>query len=184
MVTLYVIRHGETEWNVANRVQGGQDSSLTAQGIKDVLRLKDQLDGLTWKAVYTSPRERALHTAKLLYEQQNQIIQDHRLREMSLGSFEGMTWKEIRTKNRLQYYYYWNKPDRFTLPCSERFIDVKKRVKQFLKHVKETYEEGNILIVTHGVIIKIIQLIEQKKTIQHLWETPHVRGATINKLIM
>ena len=101
MLTLYFVRHGETDWNVENRVQGQLDSKLTEKGTRDVLNLRTSIKNINWQAVYSSPSRRALHTAELLTAQRIKIIEDNRIKEMNLGTFEGMTWDEI--KNTIQF---------------------------------------------------------------------------------
>lgn len=182
MITLYFVRHGETEWNVENRVQGQLDSPLTDKGIKDVLQLKHRIQETEWQAVFSSPIHRALYTAKLLCDGEQLIYQDKRLMEMNLGIFQSMTWKEIKQYDPTQYRHYWHKPALFSVNHGETFLAVRHRVEQFLQNIQQTYKEGNILIVTHGVIIKIVQLIAQHISLSEVWATPHVKGATVTRL--
>lgn len=178
MLTLCFVRHGETEWNVANRIQGQLDSRLTDEGILNVLKLKQHIHHVKWLDILSSPSGRALQTAKLLFPQQA-IKTDERLLEMHLGIFEGLTWEEMKMQNHLQYNYYWNYPNLYSPQSGENFYDVKKRVADFLEEMIRTYDKGNVLIVTHGVIIKLILLIVNKNDINDLWSKPHVEGATI-----
>jgi|SRR5699024_1646433 len=178
MLKLHFVRHGETKWNIENRVQGRLDSELTNKGIADVLTLKERIIDMNWEKVYSSPSGRALYTAELLCKRE-QITKDKRIMEMDLGEFEGMTWEEIKTKEKHQYDYYWNDPSKFTLLSGENFYDVIERVADFIAELKLTYNKGNILIVTHGVIIKVAQLLAQDGQLQDLWKTPHVNGATM-----
>src|SRR5699024_7785169 len=106
MLTLYLVRHGETEWNLDNRLQGSLNSELTQKGVKDVMKLKNDTDKINWDAIYSSPSKRAFHTAKIL-RGSNEIFCDARLKEMNIGKFEGLTWGEVKLINKYQYKNYW-----------------------------------------------------------------------------
>lgn len=178
MLTLYFVRHGETDWNVENRVQGQCDSTLTEKGIQDVLNLRLSLAEMDWLSVYSSPSGRALQTAELLIEGER-IQEDDRIKEMNLGIFEGMTWDEIKRYDNRAYDNYWKDPSAFSVRLGETFYDVKKRVTHFLHDISKQFSEGNVLIITHGVIIKIVQVIIHSNSIDNLWTTAHVEGATV-----
>jgi len=178
LLRLHFIRHGETEWNVENRLQGSLDSPLTRRGKETVKKLKRQTDCIKWRVVYTSPSGRAIETASLLTNL-DKVLRDERLKEMNIDIFEGLTWDEVKLMNEQQYYYYWHAPDKFSIPYAETFLDVEERVRQFLRDVKETYSCGNVMIVTHGVIIKIAEMIINKQNLASLWDRPHVKGASI-----
>ena len=181
MTMLYFVRHGETEWNVERRIQGQLDSKLTKNGIEKVKLLSEHLKQIEWETVYSSPLGRAYQTAQLL-SPTTEIIKDHRLMEMHLGDFEGVLWSEMKEKQRTLYEYYWRNPSQFKHPSSESFYDLKERVTDFLHEISEQHQEGNILIVTHGVVIQVLQLIINKLPLNDLWLTPIVNGATVTKV--
>ncbi len=64
--TIYVTRHGETEWDVAKRMQGRKNSALTENGIVQAKQLGNRMKDLPIHAIYSSPSERTLHTAELI----------------------------------------------------------------------------------------------------------------------
>src|SRR5690625_1029416 len=149
MVYLYFVRHGQTEWNVAKKIQGRQNSQLTAQGIEDAKRLGDRFKDVPWKAIYSSPSGRALQTARLICGSDT-FQQDRRLMEMHLGPLEGKTMEEIKQIDDEQYHFYWHQPSKFAYPACERFHQVQSRVQDFLDDMLHIYREGSILVVTHG----------------------------------
>lgn|SRR5690625_1494528 len=179
MLTLYFVRHGETDWNVENRVQGRCDSKLTNKGMKDIIDLRSLIKHISWQAVYSSPSERTLHTVALLTNNMKNVKRDNRIKEMSLGLFEGMTWEEIKQHDIEQYTNYWYAPHKFYLSSGESFYDVKERITDFLNDLRRQFQSGNILIVTHGVVIKIVQALAQNNELAQLWKTPHVNGASL-----
>lgn len=184
MLNLYFVRHGQTEWNVAKKIQGRKDSKLTEQGLKHVEKLRDHLIDFKWTAVYSSPSKRTLKTTEIIIGSQSfhSINKDERLMEMHLGDWEGMTMQEIEKINAKQHYYYWEKPSQFLNETGESFGEVKERVEEFIHDLLLNYESGNILIVTHGVVIKMVQLIGNQLGMDMLWKTPYIEGTSLTKL--
>lgn len=184
MLNLYFVRHGQTEWNVAKKIQGRKDSKLTEQGLKHVEKLRDHLIDFKWTAVYSSPSKRALKTTEIIIGSQSfhSINKDERLMEMHLGDWEGMTMQEIENINAKQHHYYWEKPSQFLNETGESFGEVKERVEAFIHDLLLNYESGNILIVTHGVVIKMVQLIGNQLGMDMLWKTPYIEGTSLTKL--
>ena len=103
MTELYLIRHGETEWNRSGLWQGHSDSPLTENGIVQAQSLGQRFaeEGLSFDAVYSSDLGRAHETCKLLTEpiQQTDKIQlDPEIRERALGHLEGLTFQQIQER--------------------------------------------------------------------------------------
>jgi broad specificity phosphatase PhoE len=183
MLYLYFVRHGQTEWNAENRIQGRQDSNLTEQGMEHANQLGESLKEVEWTAIYSSQSMRALKTAEIVKRERPLLIrQDERLMEMHLGDWEGMTMEEIKEMNPEQHDNYWNLPSRYQNETGESFEEVKERVEVFLNKILQTYESGNILILTHGVVIKMVQLIGSRLGMDQLWATPYIEGTSVTKL--
>lgn len=87
---LYFVRHGETDWNAADRLQGQSDIPLNARGVAQAEFLRSQIRqrGLTFDAIYSSPLQRVRRTAEIIADGQPIIIDD-RLMERNAGQFEG-----------------------------------------------------------------------------------------------
>ena len=178
MLTLYFIRHGETEWNVSGRIQGQLDSDLTEAGIQSIIRLKRQLTSIECHDVFSSPSGRALKTANILFPNKT-IKTDKRLLEMNMGQFEGLTWQEMKEKNKRQFYNHFHFPEVFQAPDGENYGDVNHRIKKFLAYISSHYETGKIFIITHGVIIKLLLAYINKIPLRHIWQQGHVKGASM-----
>lgn len=89
---LYLTRHGQTEWNVSQKMQGACDSPLTELGVRQAEQLQKRLELLPVDKAYVSPLKRAMDTARLLVGGRGlELIADKRLSEASLGAFEGLT---------------------------------------------------------------------------------------------
>ena len=149
---LYITRHGKTQWNIEGRFQGVQDSPLVDSGIRDANDLSNHIKDINFTKVYTSPLGRAKQTAKIVFKNK-EIIEDSRISEMNFGVFEGMKKDDIDSQYHELYDNLWNHPEQFT-KCpngGETFLDVKKRIVDFLEEMKQYDENENVFIVTHGM---------------------------------
>lgn len=183
MLYLYFVRHAQTEWNVAGRIQGRQDSGLTEKGIEDAKLLGERFKNMNWQAVYASPSKRALKTLELIRgESFSSYIVDERLMEMDLGDLEGRTMEEIKELYPEQYHHYWHQPGQYAHTSGENFYDVKDRVEVLIRELLAAYQSGHICIITHGVVVKMVQLIFRRLDMNQLWQTPYIEGTSVTAL--
>src|SRR5690242_580485 len=103
-MTIFLVRHGETEWNLARRYQGWSDSPLTPAGIAQAEAMGRRLCQLPEAAeaeIVASPLGRARRTAEIIAEclgRQTPPRLDERLREISIGSWDGLSRREVRSR--------------------------------------------------------------------------------------
>src|SRR6266704_1902525 len=108
-MTIFLVRHGETEWNRARRYQGWSDSPLTARGIAQAEAIGHRLRALpeaNAAAIVASPLGRARRTAEIIAECLGRIEKlrfDERLREISLGSWDGLDRRDIRARMAAEF---------------------------------------------------------------------------------
>lgn len=140
---MFIVRHGETEWNRIGLVQGRTDNELNANGIEQAKRMADVFSGMQFDALITSPLKRTKETAYYLcaHAQIREEKEDERLIEKDFGICDGRPIEE-----RHQYY-----PDGHA-PQEESFQLVRKRMKEAVTEYAEMYH-NHILIVTHGCAI-------------------------------
>lgn len=151
---LYVVRHGETEWNRARRIQGHTDSPLTELGRRQAQATSKLVATLPITALYTSDMPRAIHTAQLLLgERPIPIVQDPRLREMSYGILEGLSWKEIEERHREAHRGLVEQPGVYAPPEGESRAMVLSRALAALHDVARAHDGGAALVVSHGGLI-------------------------------
>ncbi len=150
---LYLLRHGETEFNVEGRLQGQQDSPLTARGRAQARAHGVLLGALiaepeTWRVV-TSPLGRALDTARLACAElglpEAAIETDPRLKEIAYGDWEGLTYAEIEARNSDDWAARQRDPWRYVVPGGESYEMVAARAGDFLNEAR-----GNTIVVSHG----------------------------------
>ena len=150
---LYLLRHGETEFNVEGRLQGQQDSPLTVRGraqarAHGVLLKALIADPETWRVV-ASPLGRALDTARLACAElglpKAAIETDPRLKEIAYGDWEGLTYAKIEARNSDDWAARQRDPWRFVVPGGESYEMVAARAGDFLNEAR-----GNTIVVSHG----------------------------------
>lgn len=182
MLDLYFVRHGETEWNKAGRMQGRLDSNLTDKGLENAERLGEYLRETQFDEIISSPSSRTIQTAEKLAGSTAAIRTDERLMEIHLGQWQGKTGDEIKMLFPEQYGYYWNEPEKFENPEGETFLDVKTRLAGFLQELMENRSSGKILIVTHAVVIKTAVMLANKVTVNEIWEPPFIHGTSLTHM--
>lgn len=168
--TIFLTRHGETEWNALGRFQGCQDTILSEEGILQAKYLKTRFNG-KFDYIYTSPLKRAVQTAEIITEGCNTIpLVEANLREINFGEWEGLTIKEIED-NYPEKFVEW-KNDELIAPMCGGDLSVLKasiRAKRAILEIAKKHQGSKIIIVAHGGIIKagLIGIFDWKMTMYH-----------------
>lgn len=141
----YVVRHGETDWNVAGRMQGHADILLNENGRSQAMALGAQLHDLTFTSCYASDLKRAYHTAEIILDSKNPkpaVQTDRRLRERHFRDWEGKLFADFdraKPEEKLNI---------------EQQDEILARVITCLKEIAAKDRNGTVLILTHGGIIR------------------------------
>ncbi|HEX7873213.1 MAG TPA: histidine phosphatase family protein [Sphingobium sp.] len=153
---IYLVRHGETEWNAAGRFQGTFDSVLTRRGVAQVEAMGRTLAGLgvVPDAFHASPLGRTRHSAAIIAAHATcpPVILDQRLAEVSLGSWNGLTSIDIdhcypeRLVGASRHDWYYRSPD------GESYEAAVARAGRWLADAR-----GTIIAVSHGLIGQVIR---------------------------
>ena len=181
---LYVVRHGETEWNKEGRLQGWLDSDLTAKGIKQAKQLRKKLELISFDAAYASTSKRAYETANILVGDVLPINTDSRLQEIYLGNWQGKFIHDIEREDRERYDTYCHKPAEYIPDSGENIEQVMKRMHEFFQECVERHEKGRVLIVSHGVAIRALLLTLLHWPIEKLWDFNEIVGASVTKIVV
>ncbi|MDR2572053.1 MAG: histidine phosphatase family protein [Oscillospiraceae bacterium] len=140
---IYLIRHGQTDWNIEGKNQGHTDIALNQKGIEQAIQLSKKLSNIHFDIIFSSPLKRAKNTAEIIHH--NKIIYDTRIIERYNGELEG----RINTKFLVDF----SNPDD-TRYAIEPLLLFRHRVTDFWDDILKNYSSKNILVVTHsGVII-------------------------------
>ena len=148
---LYIARHGETAWNVENKISGRTDIPLTDRGLKQAQALAEQAKGRGIDVILASPLLRAQQTAQAVSDAIGIPVQtDGRLVELDFGIFEG------RDRSDPDFQYVRGQmPTRY--PGGESAFQLAHRVYSLLEDVKERYAGQTVLLVCHGGVCRMVR---------------------------
>ncbi|MGE7694726.1 histidine phosphatase family protein [Lysinibacillus sp. NPDC094177] len=160
--TLYLLRHGETEFNTQGRYQGELDSPLTEMGVHQVQQNAQMLKSLIgnsneWK-IFSSPLGRAMQSTEIIcetigYDLKN-VKKDDRLTEVAVGQWAGLTTKEIESSwpnlfhNTDVYNWYFNAPN------GEAYDSVVNRLSAWLEDIQHI---PKVIVISHGLTGRILR---------------------------
>ena len=156
---LIFIRHGKTDWNVQGKIQGSQDIELNEIGINQAMEVSYKLKKLNYnfKKIYTSPQKRALETAKIISEfSAVPFITIEDLKEINMGKWEGLLWKEVRETYPTKYKE-WIENRRYNPPPNGESYEamLQRVIKSLHKIINDNNDE--VVIVTHSAVIMCLQ---------------------------
>jgi probable phosphoglycerate mutase len=156
--TIYLVRHGETEWNRARRYQGWGDSPLTARGLAQAEAIGKKLSAIPEAMsaeIVSSPIGRARHTAEIIAEclaRGAPLRFDERLKEISIGAWDGLHRNEIAALSPGIFdsdYFEWY----FRTPDGETYDGFAGRVGAWLAEAGP----GPLIVVTHGIVTRVLR---------------------------
>jgi broad specificity phosphatase PhoE len=156
---VWLIRHGQTDWNLEHRWQGFAPTALNATGHQEAQKLAAYLQSQAtrFEAVYTSDTPRAAETAGYVAAASNlTAVPDERLREIDVGKFEGLTHTELLAKHKDEFTA-WMETDDLTIPAPEgesRQAVLERMLAAFNEFVARPHEQ--IAMVSHGGSIRFL----------------------------
>ncbi|HEX3687928.1 MAG TPA: histidine phosphatase family protein [Gaiellaceae bacterium] len=149
MTTILLARHGETDWNHEGRFQGHADPALNATGRAQAAELAAELEAVELAAVYSSPLQRALETAEVVAAEHGlQPVAVDALREVDVGSWEGLTRAEVEARFPEQFAGWLDYDQGWA--DGESYEEMARRVVAALLELAGAHEGERILAVTHG----------------------------------
>lgn len=171
MTRIFLVRHGETAWNVEGRFQGQSDTPLNETGRQQADALGNYLKGKNLQVIYTSDLVRALNTARIIGAYHNVDIKpDPRLRELNFGSWEGMDYYEIQAKHPKELTDWQENILNTAPPGGESLEQLAKRVQAVYEHIIPTDLKGDILIVAHGGVLQVLLCYALNLPFQNYWQ--------------
>ena len=173
---LYIVRHGETEWNLIKKFQGQLDSPLTENGIKIMKNTGNKLKNIIFSRVYTSELGRAVKSAEIILNKninyKNDKIEIKKMSELNevyFGVWQGLTYEEVFLKYPEEGNNYFYNVKNYKAENVEA-VKLKDALDRFLRGIKKilkNYKSGNILIVTHGTVLEMfINYVENKDLLE------------------
>lgn len=156
---LYIVRHGQTDYNIVRRIQGQSNSQLTDLGIRQAQCLAKRLENMVFDACYASDLDRAVDTARILRPNAD-IALDKRLRERSFGQWQGLNYMDIKQQYPELIRRYESYDPSFSPPGGESWLQMRERAKSFLDNVAQRHENDNVVLaVSHGGLIKAVMAV-------------------------
>ncbi|SHH50023.1 histidine phosphatase family protein [Tepidibacter thalassicus] len=159
MNKFFIVRHGQTEWNIQGKTQGHGNSSLTEKGKEETKKLAIKLSKYNIDYIYSSDLGRTMETSNIISSVlQKEVIYDKNLREINFGKWEGLTIDEIKNQYSDIYKIWRNEPHNALIPDAENLISLKERLLKCINSLNKKHRNSNILLVSHGMSIKVLLL--------------------------
>lgn len=149
---IYVIRHGQTDWNLVGKTQGSIETELNETGISQAKSIKNKLINTKLDVILCSPRDRCKSTARIICADRNiPIVEVEDLREREFGEFEG------KQKNiDYDWVEFWNWEQNKQYERAENVRSFFGRISNVIEKVRKDYIGKNVLIVTHSGVCAMI----------------------------
>ena len=164
VLKLYIVRHGETEWNVIKRFQGQLNTPLTEKGMEKLRKTGKKLENVLFDEVYTSELGRTVASAEIILNENRGYRNKKRelkklaeLNEVYFGVWQGLTYEEVLLKypEEGNNYFYDVKNYKAENVEAEKLEDALERFLKGINKILDSHESGNILVVTHGTVFEM-----------------------------
>ncbi|MBQ0042706.1 MAG: histidine phosphatase family protein [Lachnospiraceae bacterium] len=179
---LYIIRHGETDWNKEKRLQGQSDIPLNDYG-RELARITGKaLKDVHFDYVFSSPLSRAYETAELLTEGRGiEIKTDERIKEICFGEDEGIPAFERRETFPL----FFEDPENYEpAKGGESYVELCKRTRDFIEEViiplSKQQPNATVLISGHGAMNRSLMIYLKHQGIGQMWEGIFQKNCCVN----
>jgi alpha-ribazole phosphatase len=157
MTRLWLIRHGQPAAEARQRCYGSLDIGLSDAGRAQMIRVAQHLGGEPLAAIYTSPRTRAIDSARILAEAASCRVEIvPALREIDFGEFEGLSYDEIACRYPDLYRQWMERPTEVHFPGGESFSEMRDRVLAACGDIRRQREGQTAAIVSHGGVNRIL----------------------------
>lgn len=162
--TIYLARHGETEWNSQGRIQGQHDTPLTAKGKEQALKLGEKFKEIKFEAIFSSDQLRAKRTAEIAkLDRDLEVITKKVIRERNFGAHDGKLATDYRNdiKDLLNEFKMLPEEKKWHFKFADDYesdFEVSTRFITFLREIAVAYPSKTILVVAHGSAIKAFLL--------------------------
>jgi broad specificity phosphatase PhoE len=178
MTTLYLIRHGETPWNVEGRYQGQLDPPLTVKGRRQAQATAAELAEIGFEAIYSSDLARARQTAEALAEKTGLLVRlDPRLREIQQGEWQGVLIDNIRAGWPVELEGWESRPWECPPPGGESLQQMQARLFVAVDEIVARHPYDNVAIFSHKLPIALLKIRWQGHPAGQIWSLLPANGA-------
>lgn len=159
MKKIFLVRHGESKWNVLKKIQGQQDVPLTDRGKSQAYQIGDRLLSEKIDSIYSSDLKRAYDTAAIIGKKlQIDVNPMTELREINFGQWEGASYDKIYSTNHKEIILWRKAPEKLNIDGIESLKKLQLRAMSAVKKIINSETGNNILIVSHSATLKTIIL--------------------------
>jgi broad specificity phosphatase PhoE len=177
MKRVYLVRHGQTDWNRDLRFRGRIDVPLNERGRREAEAIAEALRDENIDAIYTSPLSRAVESARPAARLFNlEIVPVEGLIDISYGTWEGLPFHEVRQRYTDEYLKWEERPHLVRFPSGETLDEVRERSLGALRDIVSNNPGKSILIIPHRVINKVIACAILGINNSHFWEIKQDTG--------
>jgi len=186
-MTIYLVRHAQTEANKNRIIQGQKDTPLTEEGLKETFRTAKYLCDKNITRVFSSPLGRTAQTSQIIANEvgfsKNSIVFVDGLKEIDLRPWLMADISTLDDSDALSSYKtYKGSPLLFKAESGENFIDVQKRTIEAMKQiVDQCADDDNIVVVSHSVAIRTFLLYADEMGFEHIWRYK-IRPSSVTKM--
>lgn len=159
MKRLYLLRHGETEWNIKRITQGSTDIKLTSRGLNQAQSAANRLVNEEIDYIYASNLSRAYETARIIGETLGINVEtDKGIREMNFGGWQGLSVEDLKSRYPKEHIVWRSEPHKWSLEGAETLLQVQERTLETVNSLRKKHPNKNVLLVSHGAAIKALLL--------------------------
>jgi len=177
MTRLVVVRHGQTDWNNINRIQGRVDVPLNEEGLKEARKIGSQLSGEKLDLIFSSELSRSYITAEEIARHHKLKIKKAReLNELNQGLWEGLLFSEVKKRYKKQHNLWKMDPTFAQPPKGENVRDVYDRVISLIQKLIDKFPSKTICIVSHEIITGLIKCHFEGLDLKDLWNYTLKKG--------
>ncbi|UNK20736.1 histidine phosphatase family protein [Paenibacillus sp. N3/727] len=182
--TLYLTRHGQTEWNLVRKMQGHMDSPLTQLGVQQAQWLGERLSTVPFDAIYCSSSPRAITTAGIISGHRfSEIVKLDSLKEINMGLWEGQHIEQITQDSPTPFHQFFNEPHLYQpMGQGESYSELMKRALPAIQDILTNHNGQQVLIVTHRITLKAIMSYFMNKQLNEIGSMPDIHPTALCKV--
>ncbi|GGH12166.1 histidine phosphatase family protein [Paenibacillus segetis] len=182
--TLYLTRHGQTQWNLAKKMQGHKDSPLTQTGVQQAQWLGERLSTVSFDAIYCSSSPRAITTACIISGNRlTEILKLDALQEINMGLWEGQNIEQITQDYPTQFNQFFSEPHLYQpTGQGESYSQLMTRTLPTIQNILTKHKGKQVLIVTHRITLKAIMSYFMKKQLHEIGSMPDIHPTALCKI--
>jgi len=182
MLVLYLIRHGETDFNATGRVQGHTESDLSELGLEQARRVEQRLRGVSFIRAYSSPLRRAVQTAEIALGGVTDVELCDGIKEINLGVWEGRTAAALRREYPREVKRWFVEPSKLRIEDGETIRAFRARVVRSMDRIRADHDRGIVAVFAHGGVIctYLTKLLGMK--LDDIWRFK-IRNASVTRVI-